>query len=365
MMSITSERWPATLISPSVANGGKMPDFLAELERIVGLGGLVTGEDVHARPTSYWDPSPTNAIAVVRPASTEQTSAILSWCHSRGQPIVTQGGRTGCVQGGDVRGNEIVLSTERMNAIEKIGLQGATAIVQAGALLQNVQQAAAEAGLLFPLDFGARGSCTIGGNIATNAGGINVLRYGMARHLVLGLEAVLADGTIVSSMNRMIKNNAGYDLKQLFIGSEGTLGVVTRAVLRLFPLPSSRNTALVALENFEQVSDLLQHCQRDLGGSLSAYEVMWGEYFAAVTKPGGHVAPLDRDHSFYVILETEGGDSKADEVRFLTVLESALSTGLIVDAVVPKSENGTGRNLGDPRKLRGNYRGRCLLLVRR
>jgi FAD/FMN-containing dehydrogenase len=192
-------------------------------------------------------------------------------------------------------------------------------------------------GLRFPLDLGARGSCTIGGNVATNAGGINVLRYGMMRNLVLGLEAVLADGTVISSMNRMMKNNAGYDLKQLFIGSEGTLGVVTRVVLRLFPQPASQQSALVAMQNFDGVTNFLLQLQQQLAGSLSAFEIMWGDYYKAVTQDDGHRAPLSRDYPFYVIFESEGNDPNADAQRFEAVLEQALGDGLIIDAVIPKS----------------------------
>ena len=252
----------------------------------LGADAVLQGEALSQRATSYWDASPTRALALVRPRTTAEVSQTLAICAQWRQPVVTQGGQTGCTQGGDPRAEEIILSTERMAAIEEIDPLAGTATVQSGAVLQVVQETLAERGLLFPLDLGARGSCTIGGNVATNAGGINVLRYGMMRNLVLGLEAVLADGTVVSSMNQMLKNNAGYDLKQLFIGTEGTLGVVTRVVLRLFPLPSSRHTALVALESFEQASGLLRTLQRDLAGTLSAYEVMWGSYYRDVTGEG-------------------------------------------------------------------------------
>ena len=185
---------------------------------------------------------------------------------------------------------------------------------------------------------GARGSCTIGGNIATNAGGINVLRYGMMRNLVLGLEAVLADGTVISSMNRMLKNNAGYDVKQLFIGTEGTLGVVTRAVLRLFPRPAGRHTALVAMDDFAGVTGFLARMRERAGGSLSAFEIMWGNYYAGLTGDGGYRAPMARDYPYYVIAQLEGREPEADAERFEAILAGALEDGLIVDAVVPKSE---------------------------
>ena len=254
-------------------------DTVTTLQQALGDECVVTGAAVSQRATSYWDQSPTTALALLKPRSTEQVSQALAICHAHRQPVITHGGLTGCVQGADARPNEIIISLEKMNRIEHVDTSGGTVTVQAGVILEVLQNTAAEQGFLFPLDLGARGSCTIGGNIATNAGGINVLRYGMMRNLVLGLEVVTADGTVLTSMNQMLKNNAGYDIKQLFIGSEGTLGIVTRAVLKLFPQPASCNTALVAADSFEKVTKLLNHLQRDLAGTLSAYEVMWGDYF--------------------------------------------------------------------------------------
>ena len=191
---------------------------------------------------------------------------MLRSCHDAGQAVVTQGGLTNCVCAVEPTREDVVLSTEKMTEIVEIDRVGGTAVVEAGAVLQTLQETLAAEGLYFPLDLGARGSCTIGGNIATNAGGMNVLRYGMMRNLVLGLETVLADGTVVSSLNRMLKNNAGYDTKQLFIGSEGSLGIVTRAVLRLRPALRSRNTAFVAMDDFAHVPTLLKSLGSSLGG---------------------------------------------------------------------------------------------------
>ena len=289
------------------------------------------------RATSYWNCAPMQAKSLLLPRTTGDVAEILRWCHASGQTIVTQGGLTGCVAGAESTKEDMVVSLEKMNGIIEIDTVGGTAIVEAGAVLQTVQETVAEHGLYFPLDLGARGSCTIGGNVATNAGGINVLRYGMMRNLVLGLEAVLADGTVVSSMNRMLKNNAGYDVKQLFIGTEGTLGVVTKAVLRLFPQPASRQDSLVAMTSFANVSNFLRYLQQQLGGNLSAFELMWGDYFEAVTGEGGHRAPLPRDYPLYVVLQAEGSDPGADDERFEVVLSKALEYQLIVDAVIPKS----------------------------
>lgn len=321
--------------------GGKgeiIDNIVTELEQALGPNCVVAGDTLSQRATSYWDQSPTNALALLKPRFTEQVSVALAICHQHRQAVVIQGGLTGCVEGAVAREDEVIISLERMNTIECIDSQAGTATVQAGVILEVLQDAVAEQGLLFPLDLGARGSCTIGGNIATNAGGINVLRYGMMRNLVLGLEVVTADGTVLSSMNQMIKNNAGYDIKQLFIGSEGTLGIVTRAVVKLHPKSSSCNTALVATDSFSKVTSLLNSLQRDLAGTLSAYEVMWGEYFRGVTAKGGHRPPMSRDYSFYIVVEAEGADPEGDTNRFERLLEQAFENETIVDAVIPKSE---------------------------
>jgi FAD/FMN-containing dehydrogenase len=316
-----------------------LTDVVEELAAIVGNDRVVTGGSIGERVTSFWNNAPMQAKVIVYPQTTEEVSDVLRCCNRRGQSVITQGGLTNCVAAAEPAEDDVVLSLDKMNRILEIDTVGGTAVVEAGAILQTVQETVAEQGLLFPLDLGARGSCTIGGNVATNAGGMNVLRYGMMRNLVLGLEAVLADGTVISSMNRMMKNNAGYDLKQLFIGTEGTLGVVTRVVLRLFPQPASRQSALVAMNDFESVSGFLLKLQRELADSLSAFEIMWGDYYAAVTGDNGHRAPLPRDYSFYVVFESEGSNPEADASRFEDVLEQALADGLIVDAVIPKSES--------------------------
>jgi FAD/FMN-containing dehydrogenase len=317
--------------------GGSTNAAIAALVAALPDGTVVTGVDVGARARSYWDPAPLEAAAIVRPRSTEEVATVLRICHAHRQPVVPQGGRTGVCDGERATVDEIVLSLERLCAIEEIDVLGRSVVVQAGCVLERLQQAVAAKGLYLPLDLGARGSCTIGGNAATNAGGINVIRFGMTRSLVLGLEAVLADGTILSSMNRMLKNNSGYDLKHLFIGSEGTLGVVTRVVLSLKEEFNSATSALVALESGDDLARLLKHMDRALGGTLTAFEVMWGDHYRAVTVTGAHISPLPRDYPYYVVMEGLGADAAFDEARFHRALESAVDAGLIADAVVPKS----------------------------
>jgi len=316
-----------------------MDQIINVLRKALGDELVVSGASLRERATSYWDASPTQSSVMVCPRSTADLSKTLEICHSFNQALVTQGGLTGCVEGAVSLPSEIIVSLEKMAEIEEIDELGGTVTVYAGVTLQRLQEALAEKQMLFPLDLGARGSCTIGGNVATNAGGINVLRYGMMRNLVLGLEVVLADGTVLSSMNHMLKNNAGYDLKQLFIGSEGTLGIVSRAVLRTYPKMPSRNTALLALDSFENVLSLLKLAQREFAGTLSAYEVMWGEYYDDLTVDGAHRAPMARNYPFYVIIELEGACQTRDSEMFQGVLERAFTNEVIVDAVITKSES--------------------------
>ncbi len=315
-----------------------MISIVEALRAALGADAVLDAATAAGRVSSYWDPSPMRVAGIVRHSSTAEVSTALRICFERNQPLVTHGGLSGCVEGATTDEHVIALSLERMTRIEEIDPIGRTATVEAGVVLQRLQETVAEQKLLYPVDLGARGSCTIGGNVATNAGGINVIRHGMTRQRVLGLEAVLADGTIISSMNRMLKNNSGYDLKQLFIGSEGTLGVVTRVVVRLEEAPISRNSALLALESFEAVVDMLKRFQLKLGSQLSAYEVMWGDHYRAITVPGAHRAPLDRGHAFYVMLETDGSQPETDEAAFTALMHEALEDGTVLDAVIPKSD---------------------------
>jgi FAD/FMN-containing dehydrogenase len=316
-----------------------MTSLLEAIEKIVGPTGVLTGEDVSGRSDSWPPKGGCQAIAIVRPASTEEISEVLKLCHQQGQSVVTHGGMTGLVRGAIAAPDELVLSLERMTGMEPVDTVNRTVTVQAGVPLQKVQEAAAAEDLLFPLDLGARGSATVGGNIATNAGGNGVIRYGMMREQLLGVEAVLADGTIISSLNNVIKNNTGYDLKQLFVGSEGTLGVVTRAVLRLRPAPRSQNTALVAIGEFRKLADFLKSMDARLGGTLSAFEVMWNDFYTLIIGDGKkHGKPLDLTHPYYVLLESTGGDQEGDPARFEQALQTAFEDDLISDAVIVQSK---------------------------
>ncbi len=316
-----------------------MPAVIDRLLELLPAGSVLTGADVGDRHASDWTRrNPLRPLAVVRPASTEEVSLTLRTCHALRQPVVVQGGLTGLAGGATPRQGEIALSLERLNGVEAIDAAGGTLRAKAGTPLSVIHDAAEAAGLQFPLDLGARGSCTIGGNISTNAGGNRVIRYGMTRDLILGLEAVLADGTIVSSLNAMLKNNAGYDLKHLFIGSEGTLGVVTRAVVRLHAAPRERLTAFVGVDSFDALVALLGAVRRGLGGQLSSFETMWSDYyefaFHAVA-PGPR--PFADRHSHYALIEMEALEPSADLGRFEALLADLLESGLAADAVLARS----------------------------
>ena len=314
-----------------------MNNTIKQLIEELGPDVILTGADIsekyHADSSGETAHPP---AAVARPASAGQVSDILRICASANQKIVVQGGLTGLCGGATPQGEEIALSLERLNGIEELDQASMTMTVFAGTPLQTIQDAADAAGFLFPLDLGARGSCNIGGNISTNAGGNEVIRFGMTRNLILGLEVVLADGTVITSLNKMLKNNAGYDLKHLFIGTEGTLGVVTRAVLRLFAKPESRSTALVALKSFDEVVRFLHFMSREFGGSLTSFEVMWDSYYDYIMEHVPTVSnPFDERYPVYVL--TEISDRSGN-----SVLEDALAGELqedrILDAVICKSE---------------------------
>jgi FAD/FMN-containing dehydrogenase len=312
--------------------------LLESIAAIVGPAHVLTGDDVRARAVSWADRSPCRAQAIVRPGCTDEVSRVLAACHAARQPVVTFGGLTGLVQGCVAGPTEIALSLERMHRIEAIDAIDRTMTVEAGAPVQKVQEAAEERGLLYPVDWGARGSAQIGASVATNAGGNGVIRYGMTRESVLGLEVVLADGTVIPAMNRMLKNNAAYDLKHLFIGSEGTLGVITRLVLRLRELPRGTQTALVACPTFSAVTGFLKLIDGALGGSLIAFELMWNEFYRMVTTPPARgTPPLPQTYDYYVLVESAGGDPVRDQARFEEAVAAAIEAGLVVDAVVCSS----------------------------
>jgi FAD/FMN-containing dehydrogenase len=281
------------------------------------------------------------AIAVAQPDSTADVATVLRWCHEHRVPVVPQGGNTGLSGGStpDDSGRALVLSLLRMNKVRGIDAINNTLVTEAGATLQQVQEAAREAGRLFPLSLAAQGSCTIGGNLATNAGGVQVLRYGNARELCLGLEVVTAEGEVWSGLRALRKDNTGYDLRDLFIGSEGTLGVITAATLKLFPLPAAQVAAFVAVPTPEAAVQLLQLAQARLASTLTAFELISDACIALVEK---HVAaarlPLGERSPWYVLLEVSDSRDEAHAGSAIEgLLEAALEEGLATDAALSAS----------------------------
>ncbi|WP_345793946.1 FAD-binding oxidoreductase [Thauera sp. JM12B12] len=310
---------------------------LAALRTAFGTDEVLAG-DASPRHLKDWSTASGGVpLAILRPRSTDELSRMLAICHAHGQAVVPQGGLSGLVGGAVPVGGEVLVSLERMNAIEDIDLDSGTVTVQAGAILQTVQEACRDAGALLAVDLGARGSCQVGGNVSTNAGGNRVIRYGNTRDSVLGLEVVLADGTVLPMMNRMVKNNAGMDLKHLFIGSEGVLGIVSRVVLKLQPLPQGTSTALVAVADFGCALRFLRHAQQSLSGQVSAFEIMWRDYLDTAIAANRLRKPFATDYPVYVLTDMHCGQPETDAQRFEAMLEAAIEAGWILDAAVAQS----------------------------
>jgi FAD/FMN-containing dehydrogenase len=310
---------------------------VSRLRDLLGAESVLSGEDIPIRNLQDWSTlGPTAPIAVVRPADSQGVATTLRVAAEHGIAVVPQGGLTGLAGGARPIEGGLALSLERLVGIEEIDAAAGTMTIRAGTTLQAAQEAAEAAGFFFPLDLGSRGSCSIGGNIATNAGGNRVIRYGMAREMVLGLEVALPDGTLLSSMNKMLKNNVGYDLKQLFIGSEGTLGVVTRAVMRLYPPPSSTMAALCGVSSYEAALALLASARTALGPLLSAFEVMWDDYWMVAMRASKARRPLSGRHAYYVLVEAQGS-AASDEGKFDAWLENLAERPLVDDAAVARS----------------------------
>ncbi|MFT7491195.1 MAG: FAD/FMN-containing dehydrogenase [Pseudohongiellaceae bacterium] len=316
-----------------------MSTLLDQLEATLGSSGLIVGSAISDKYSADWSGAkPCPPAALLKPKTTNELSAVMVLCHQYDQPVVVQGGLTGLAGGATPQNGEFAVSLERMNAVEEIDPTAMTLSAQAGTPLQVLQEAAAEHDLFVPLDLGARGSCMIGGNVATNAGGTEVIRYGMTRSMVLGLEVVLADGTVVSSMNKMVKNNSGYDLKHLFIGSEGTLGIVTRVVLQLQPKSRGTHTALCTLDSYAACTQLLNELKRSLGSGLTGFELMWDSYYDKVIEVLPNLtSPFAESHPYYLLVEYKDNDLLSGGQRFESTLVASLETGLLTDALIAQS----------------------------
>lgn len=316
----------------------------AALEKIVGSRGLLTQADdldpyVRDQRGKYHG----KACAVVFPQSTEEVAQLVGLCKKEGIGMVPQGGNTGLVGGSvpDDSGREIILSLKRMNRIRAMDPENFTLTVDAGCVLQDIQNAAAGVDRLFPLSLGAEGTCQIGGNLSTNAGGVQVLRYGNARDLVLGLEVVLADGRVWNGLRSLRKDNTGYDLKQLFLGAEGTLGIITAAVLKLYARPREIVTALAAVTDPSSAVSLLSRLRAASGESVTSFELMpaLGMEFACRHVQGCR-NPLETPSPWYVLLELFGGREGSNLSETLQeAFGMVLEEGLIQDAVLAQNEN--------------------------
>lgn len=315
--------------------------FLDQLRSICGPEHVLTEGDLSAWEVDWRKRSHGKALAVVRPGNTEEVAQVVRACVSARVSLVPQGGNTGLVVGStpDDSGSQLVLSLQRLHAVREIDAANLTITVEAGCVLQHLQEVALQAGFLFPLSLAAEGSCTIGGNLATNAGGTQVLRYGNARDLCLGLEVVTAAGEVWHGLTGLRKDNTGYDLRDLYIGSEGTLGVITAATLKLYPLPAARLTAWAAVASMDEAVALLGLAQQHLGASLTGFEVMGQFALSLVVRHFAQLkVPFHDSAAFGVLLECSDQESEAHaRAQFERLLEAALAKGCISDAVVAES----------------------------
>ena len=312
--------------------------LIERLKSILGPNGWTTDAEEMAPSLTDWRGAVDGAAAiVVSPASTAEVSAVVKACADEGVAIVPQGGNTSMCAGAvpDESGQQIVMRLGRMNAIRSVDAANFSIEVEAGCILENVQKAARDVDRVFALSLGAEGSCQIGGNLATNAGGINVIRYGTARAQVLGLEAVLADGTVVNSLRSLRKDTAGYDLKQLFIGSEGTLGIITAASLKLFPDPGPKTTTLIALESSGDAVRLLARLRATIGDSIEAFELVSAYVYGLVVHHIPNTAlPFEQAYAWYVL-----ADVTCDSETLEEALQDAAEENLVCDAVIAKNSS--------------------------
>ncbi len=318
----------------------RLLELLELLRAAVGPAQVLTEGDLSAYQLDWRQRYLGKALAVVRPGTTDEVAAVVRACAAHGAGIVPQGGNTGLVGGSvpDASGSQVLLSLARMNRVRQLDRANSTMTVEAGCILQTVQETAAAGGLLFPLSLAAEGSCSIGGNLATNAGGTQVLRFGNARDLCLGLEVVTAQGEVWNGLSGLRKDNTGYDLRDLFIGSEGTLGIITAATLKLFPRPAAVTTALAAVATLDAAVQLLQAAQARLGPALTGFEVMNRFALDLVRSHFPQLAQPLASAPWTVLLEQSDSEDQAHATaRFEALLEAALTDGVIADAALAAS----------------------------
>ena len=315
-------------------------DIIKKFRNVIDDTSIIKGNDLKSSFYHIWKTDISlESICVLLPRNTKQVSEIMKICYENNQEVVIHGGLTNLVGATKSNNSQVVISLEKMNKIIEIDKESKTLTCESGVILEDLINACEENDLLLPLNFGARGSAQIGGAVSTNAGGLRVSKYGMTRNLVLGTEAVLPNGKVINSLKKLIKDNSGYDLKQIFIGSEGTLGIVTKVVLRLYELPSSRLTALSGLNSYDNVLRLLKYLEKNLAGNLSGFELLWNEtYKTMVGEKTNYNKYLSDTHKYYVFIESTGSDYENDYSKLEDVISDSLEKGYIEDAVIGKND---------------------------
>ena len=306
----------------------------------LGKNSVLTGKNLMQKYDHIWRMNePTKTPLIVFPKTTKDVSEIMKICNKLSQKIVIHGGLTNLVGGTKTSNDAIVISLEKMNEIEEFDEKSKTITVQSGVILEDIINKVSERKLLLPLNFGAKGSAQIGGVVSTNAGGLRVFKYGMTRQMVLGLEAVMPDGTIISSLKKVIKDNSGYDLKQFFIGSEGTLGIITKIILKLVVSPSTRYSAIVGLNNYDNVINLLKLLEKDIGKILSGFELIWNSTYKTMINNLETVnPPLIDEFKYYVFIEVLGNETENDKILLQNSIENAINLNLILDGSIAENE---------------------------
>tara|TARA_B100000963_G_scaffold354827_1_gene372003 strand:- start:22897 stop:24285 length:1389 start_codon:yes stop_codon:yes gene_type:complete len=306
----------------------------------LGEKSVLIGSDLMQKYDHIWRMNePTKTPLIVLPKTTKDVSEIMKICNKLSQKIVIHGGLTNLVGGTKTSNDTIVISLEKMNKIEEFDEKSKTITVQSGVILEDIINKVSERKLLLPLNFGAKGSAQIGGVVSTNAGGLRVFKYGMTRQMVLGLEAVMPDGTIISSLKKVIKDNSGYDLKQFFIGSEGTLGIITKIILKLVVSPSTRYSAIVGIDEYENVINLLKLLEKDIGKILTGFELIWNSTYKTMINNLETVnPPLSDKFKYYVFIEVLGNETENDKILLQKSIENAINLNLILDGSIAENE---------------------------
>ena len=301
---------------------------------------VLVGESLKSRFYHIWKTDiQLESLCLLLPRTTDEVSSIVKICNDNNQEIIIHGGLTNLVGSTISNKTQVVISLEKMNRVIEVDESAKTITCESGVIIEDIINTVKDKNLLLPLNFGARGSAQIGGAVSTNAGGLRVFKYGMTRNLVLGIEAVLPDGTIISSLKKLIKDNSGYDLKQLFIGSEGTLGIVTKVVLRLYRLPKTRYTSLAVSNNYQDVLNLLKIMEDKISSSLTGYELLWNNtYKQMVSDKTLYNKYLPDNYKYYVFIEYMGGDFENDYNLFESIILECIDKGVIDDAVIGKDD---------------------------